>query len=140
MSRRVVKVDSRTYAFSPDDQPPLGQRLWALVRARVIDELTRQPPFSTISLDSDAHPTIARVASDGLVGLVGIPRHVFPALALKNYTIRLSVQAKGYLPRQTTLVVPNDQRTIAPPAPPLNATVITLNNASRLSVGETLLI
>lgn len=140
MARRVLVADSRTYVFSPDDRPSVGQRLWALVRARVIDELTGQPPFNTISLDSDAHPTTARVASDGLVGLVGIPRDVFPALALKNYTVRLSVRAQGYLPRHATLVVPNDQRTIAPPAPLLNAIVITLNDASRLSAGEALLI
>ena len=36
--------------------------------------------------------------------------------------------------------IPNDQRTIVAPAPALHATVITLNNTDRLSVGETLLI
>jgi hypothetical protein len=126
--------------MSPEDQPPLGRRLWALVRARVIDELTRRPPSSSVRLDSDARSTTARVSSDGLVGLVGVPREVFPALALKNYIVSLSIRSAGYIPLQAAVAIPNDQRTIAPPAPPLNATVITLDTASRLSVGETLLI
>jgi hypothetical protein len=140
MPRRVVEVDGGTYVFSPDDQPPSGGRLWALVRARLIDEMTGQPPAGPITLASDMSFASPHVASDGIVGLVGIPQHVFPTLARQNYAVRLTVQAPSYLPRQAVVAIPNDQRTIVAPAPALHATVITLNNTDRLSVGETLLI
>ena len=78
MPRRVVEVDGRTYVFSPDDQPPLGGRLWALVRARLIDEMTGQPPAGPITLVSDMSFASPRVASDGIVGLIGIPQQSFP--------------------------------------------------------------
>ena len=140
MSRRLVQIDSRTYSISPDDQPPLGLRRWALVQGRVVDELTGRPPVTPITLDSDAHSTTAHLSSAGLVGLVGVPRDVWPALALKNFAIRLSIRAERYVPRQVTVAIADDQRTIAPPAPPLNATVVTLDTTSRLSAGETLLL
>jgi hypothetical protein len=140
MPRRLVEVNGRPYDFSPDDQPPLGGRLWALVRARVIDELTGQPPASAITLVSDLPGASPRVANDGLVGVVGIPHHVFPPLAMRNYTVRLTVQANGYVSRRAAVVIPTDQRAIAAPAPAPQATVMTLNDTARLTTGEILLV
>ena len=109
MTRRVEIVNSNAYLFSPDDQPPLGQRFWAIVRARVIDELTGQPPLSAIIIESDALHLVPRVASDGLVGLVGIPQQVFPALASQGYPpLMLKVKAPGYIPCKTSFPIVQD--------------------------------
>ena len=125
MTRRVETVNSNAYVFSPDDQPPLGQRFWAIVRARVIDELTGQPPLSAITIESDALHLVPRVASDGLVGLVGIPQQVFPALASQNYPpLMLKVKAPGYVTRKTLFPIlqnilqdPNFPGNFTPPPP-----------------------
>ena len=140
MPHRIEVVNSQPYVVSPDDPPPLGHRLWALVRARVVDELTDQPVLSAIILESDAAFASPRVASDGLVGLVGIPQQVFPPLAAHNYTVRLTVRAVGYLPRQVSVAIQHDQRTLAAPAPALHDTVMTLDDTARLSVGDMLLV
>src|SRR5262249_34783760 len=140
MPHRIEVVNSQPYVVSPDDPPPLGRRLWALVRAQVVDELTDQPVLSAITLESDAAFASPRVASDGLVGLVGIPQQVFPPLAAHNYTVRLTVRAAGYLPRRVAVAVQHDQRTLAAPAPALHDTVMTLDDTARLSVGDMLLV
>jgi hypothetical protein len=140
MPSRLVEVNGRQYVFSPEDQPPLGGRLWALVRARVIDELTGRPPLTAITLEADVTGASTRVASDGLVGVVGIPHHIFPALAMRNYTVALTVQVNGYVSRRAAVVISTDQRTIAAPAPALNATVMTLSDTARLGTGEILLV
>lgn len=98
MARRIVEVNSQPYVFSPADPPPLGGRLWALVRMQVIDELTGQAPGSTITVEAEGTKLTPRVASDGLVGVTGIPRHVFPHLALQDYVVRLTIRAEGYIP------------------------------------------
>lgn len=139
MTRRIVEVDGSTYVFSPDDKMSLGERIWALVRGRAVDELTNRPPANEISLESDITLTSPRVVGDGIVGLVGIPRHVFPTLAMQNYSVHLTLQAEGYIPYRADIIIPNDQRLISMPiSSPTN--VITLNNVSRLSEGETLLV
>jgi hypothetical protein len=120
MIRRVETVNSKVYVFSPDDPQPLGQRFWAIVRARVIDELTGQPPLSAITIESDALHIVPRMASDGLVGLVGIPQQVFPALATQNYALMLKVNAVGYIPRKTSFPILKDSNfpsNYTPPPP-----------------------
>lgn len=160
MTRRIIQTVGRDYTFSPEDPIPLASRHWAVVDARVIDELTDTPPSATITIKSDLAHSSPRVvgtgqgrwadetarfnsppaAGDGLVGLVGVPVRIFPGLALRNYTVQLTIQAQGYIPRQVTAVIPNDQRTIVGPPPALNDTVITLNDTARLNAGEFLLI
>jgi hypothetical protein len=140
MPRRRVEVQGRSYVFSPDDQPPLGGRLWALVRAQLIDELTGQPPVSRITLEADLPGASTHVANDGLVGVLGIPHHVFPPLALRDYRVQLTVQANGYVSRRPAVVISIDQRAIGDPPPAKHATVITLNDVARLSTGEVLLV
>jgi hypothetical protein len=140
MPRRITVVNGTSYVLSPDAQPPLGSRLWVLVHARAIDELTGQPVASVITLESDAIFTSPRVAGDGLVGLIGVPHQAFPPLAAQNYTIHLTVRAAGYLWRRAAVAVGHDQRTLVAPAPALHDAVMTLNDTARLSIGETLLV
>jgi hypothetical protein len=108
MPRRIVEVEGRRYLFSADDQPPLGDRFWALARLRVLDELTGAPPASPITLESDTPLTAPRIASDGLVGLVGFPRGPFPALATQPYVLQITVRAEGYVSQQVTITVPQE--------------------------------
>jgi hypothetical protein len=108
MPRRTVEVEGRRYLFSTDDQPPLGDRLWALARLRVIDELTGDPPTGTIAIESGTPLAAPRIASDGLVGLVGFPRGIFPALATQPYTITLLVRVEGYVPQQVEVTLPQE--------------------------------
>ena len=106
MGSRVVYVNGRAISFVGDDQPPLGDRFSALVRARVIDELTGAPPVSAISIDTTTKGLTPRIASGGVCGFTGIPRNAFPALASQNYSVRFTVGADGYVPREQEIQVP----------------------------------
>lgn len=97
MTRRVVNVESTAYLFSPDDAPASAMRNWALVRARVIDELTGEPPLAQMKVETDRTELLARAAAGGLVGLVGTPARAFPGLASQDYEVVLSVGARGYV-------------------------------------------
>jgi hypothetical protein len=108
MTRRTIQANGRIYTFSPDDAVPLSERTWALVRARLVDEITGEPPRSAMTIKAEEPGFIPRVASDGLVGLIGIPRRVFPKLATQSYTINVAVTAEGYIPLHTTVKVEQD--------------------------------
>jgi len=101
MATRIVNANGRSYNFSADDPFPLSSRFSALVRARLIDELTGTPPLTPVQVDSNIAPSTPRVASDGLVGLVGIPRHIFRSLtlnlspALDKYLAEMTLSGRG---------------------------------------------
>jgi hypothetical protein len=59
---------------------------------------------------------------------------------MRNYTVRLTVQAHGYVSRRAAVVISTDQRVIAAPAPAPKDTVMTLNDTVRLAIGEILLV
>jgi hypothetical protein len=114
MTRSVVEVSGQTYTISPDDTPALAGRTWGVISAWVVDEITGRPPRSRLTLSSTYPGLSPRLASDGLIGLVGIPTSVFPALDTQSYPVQLTIQAEGYLPRQEEVIVaanadfPND--------------------------------
>jgi hypothetical protein len=108
MLRRTVESNSRSYLFSPDDVPPLGERTWALVKLRVTDELNGEPPDSTIIIQAKEQGFVPRVARDGIAGLAGIPQNVFPGLRTTNYIVHLTVSAEGYVSRDLQVPVPLD--------------------------------
>lgn len=105
MTRRVVNVESRAYLFSPDEQPTLAERTWALVRARVIDEMSGEPPLTQITVETDRKELTPRTAVGGLVGLVGTPLRAFPELDLQGYPVGLTVGARGYVTLRETVNV-----------------------------------
>jgi hypothetical protein len=102
MLRHIVQANSRTYLFSPDDPVPLGGRIWAIVRLRVTDELTGAAPDGKITIQTKQKGLVPRVGSDGIVGLVGIPQQV-PGLGTVPFTVQLTVNADGYVPRDVEL-------------------------------------
>lgn len=118
MLHRIVQAKERTYLFSPDDSPPLGARVWALVKLRVIDELNGEPPDNVVTIQAKEKSLISRVTSDGLAGLVGIPQQVFPSLGTTNYSVHLTVSADGYLPLDAEVDFPADPNFPATFTPP----------------------
>jgi hypothetical protein len=108
MTRRVVNVGSEAVLFSSDGQPPLADRTWALVRARVVDELTGEPPVTRMTVETDRTDVTTRAATGGLVGLVGIPSRAFPALNAQDYRVGLTVGAEGYVARRESVKVAKD--------------------------------
>ena len=105
MPRRAVEANNLIYQVSPDDPPVSGNRVWGLVRARVVDEMTGQPTNGSIRLETDLHSVSTIVASNGLVGLTGIPMQVFPGLKSKDYQVTLKVRAEGYVSQDVVFTI-----------------------------------
>jgi hypothetical protein len=120
MPRRLVAASGKTYTVSLEDEPPAGGRFCAIMLGRVLDELTDRPPVGEIIIESEALHAVPRLASDGLIGLVGIPQQVLPKLYAQGYTIELKVKAPGYLPYEATVSLAMDpefpQQFTPPPA------------------------
>jgi hypothetical protein len=108
MSRRTIQLENRTINFSPDDRIPLANRIQAVLKLLVTDELTSKPPESTITLKVEEKGYTPRVASDGLVGLVAVPLQVIPRLDAQNYPVNLTVRAQGYLTRELHVEILQD--------------------------------
>jgi hypothetical protein len=51
MTRRNVQVDGQIYTFSPDDEVPQSERIWALVSVKLVDEITDELPSSAITIE-----------------------------------------------------------------------------------------
>lgn len=101
MSCRIESVGSDLWRFCPETLAMPGQRLRALVRARILDEIDGQPIRRMRVSTPDPHlapQLIPRISGDGLVGLAGHPERLFPDLALTSVSIPLRIEAPGYLP------------------------------------------
>ncbi|HVO70481.1 MAG TPA: hypothetical protein VMT24_10570 [Aggregatilineaceae bacterium] len=90
--------DSHGFTLAMESDPPLGNRTWAVVSLQLVDEITGKTPTGQISLQVIETGPYPRVASDGFVGLVGIPVNIFPKLKTQPYSLHLGVQVTGYLP------------------------------------------
>lgn len=140
VTRRTIQAQGREYLIASDAPMPLSGRIWAIVQARLINDVTSEPVRSHIQLKSDIEGCMPRISRDGLVGLAGVPSRVFPVLAGKSFVMTVDVIADGYLPRTLTVSIPSDQRTTVSPFPQRGVRVVTLNDASRLLAGETLMV
>lgn len=98
MALQIYQANDITYTVSPDVEVPLGFRTWAVIRGRLLDEMTNQPPDSQTSIDSDFSGISPRVAAGGLVGFAAIPVRAFPELKNAPVTVPVTVGASGYLP------------------------------------------
>ncbi len=115
MPLRTVQSGSWTYTISLDDPALSSDRIQALVRARLVDELTgealaSQPvvrPFGNdLTGTRVARALVPRTAAGGIVGLAGIPRATFPALDVQSYAVGLAVTASGFIPYRALGVLP----------------------------------
>jgi hypothetical protein len=98
MALQTFNANDLVYTVSPE--PPLqeGRKTWAVVQARLIDEITGLPPEGEITVQSSFSGVSPRVATGGLVALAGIPVRVFPSLRLHGYTVPITIQAAGCVP------------------------------------------
>ena len=118
MSRRIIQLEDRTILFSPDDPVPFTGRLQALLKIRVVDELTGSPPEGRLTIEVSERSITPRVASGGIAGLVGIPLQVFPELNSKDYFVHLTIKAQGYVDRSEVVKVSQDPAYPASFTPP----------------------
>lgn len=103
--RTLIHRDVRYTIAAEDDMPP-GRRMWGVVRARLVDELTTSPVNDPVAVRPAGAAFSSRRAQSavraqnregGIVGLVGIPSVVFPQLAANGYEIGISVETAGYV-------------------------------------------
>jgi len=94
---QTFNANDLLYTISPETDAPAGQRIWALLQARLLDEMTGQPPLGAISIESSLPGLNARVAPGGIVGFAGVPLHAFPQLAAQGYTVPVVIQAQRYI-------------------------------------------
>lgn len=108
MPTQIISTSARTYTIAPEEAVPPSRRLWAVVQARVIDELTGAPPVGSVRIHTSRRGFSPRVASGGLVGLLAIPDIVFPQLDSQGYDVPFSVFVDGFVPRHEEANVPAD--------------------------------
>jgi hypothetical protein len=107
MNRRtIITRDGRVYDAAMDDPAPTGAHTWGVVRARLVDEVSLLPVSAPTTIEVDQQGLTPRIVSDGLVGLVGIPLNVFPALANQSYDVHFTILVSGYQPLVVTATIP----------------------------------
>ncbi|MCK7495865.1 MAG: hypothetical protein MZW92_36545 [Comamonadaceae bacterium] len=129
MARRSVEVAGRSVRIADDDPAPAELGWWAVLRTRVVDEVTGEPPRAVPRLRSDTPRCTPRVGDDGICGLVARPRDASTALVTPG-ALRATVEVDGYLPQVLDAAIDAARRqlpggagagatllTIAPPEP-----------------------
>jgi hypothetical protein len=114
--------------INADDPPRPDLFTWAVLRTRVVDELTEQPPHCPVALRSEATRPfegdvprcVARFAGDGVCGLVARPRDLARRL-LQSGAWTARIEAPGYLTHDLTPAIDRARRSVnvnlVPPAP-----------------------
>jgi len=97
MSCRIEPAERWTFRFCPDPVPVPADRLRAVLRARLIDEMTGQPMESDIDLSTNKAGLTPRVARGGVVGLVGQPARLFPQLNVSSVTVTMRARCSRYV-------------------------------------------
>ncbi|MBS0168396.1 MAG: hypothetical protein JSR29_20110 [Nitrospira sp.] len=98
MSCRTEQTERWTYRFCPDPLSAPANRLRAVLRARLVDELTGQPIDFGLDLTTDRAGLTPRVARGGVVGLVGLPGSLFPQLDVSPVTVTMRASVPRYVP------------------------------------------
>jgi hypothetical protein len=124
MTTRVVTAGALEYRISDDDAARPEQLWWAVLRTRVIDELTGDPPGHGIRITTTTPRCVPRVAGGGIVGLAARPRDVSSALVTPG-TLTAEVTVPGYLPRSLDAAIDTARRSL-PGGAALNATSLTV--------------
>jgi hypothetical protein len=111
MARQVVEVDGALRIVANDDPVPAELRTWAVLRTRVVDELTHKPPPVPITLTTSMRGARPRVTDGGICGLVARPADIVASLMTSGgFTAR--VAAPGYLDRDLTPAIETARRSL----------------------------
>ena len=94
----VIDREGQAWLLTPDRLPAPGERMRALLRARLVDEQSREAVAAPVALRTPRADIATRATADGLVGLVAAPAVVLPQLAATAADLALEVDADGYLP------------------------------------------
>ena len=100
MSDTLVSAQGLDYRFCPDRPPAVAaQRGRAVLRARVLDELTGLPVKTVRPPTADRPGLQGRALGSGLIGWSGRPARALAGLDAAPIELRLGIAAPGYLPR-----------------------------------------
>ncbi len=124
MTHRLITDGSLEYAVADDDPLAADITPWAVVRTRVIDELTLQEPRTPVQISTNLEQATTRVAKGGICGLVARPRDLASALTTPG-ALRADIEAPGFLPRSLTPAIDAARRSL---------TVAAASGTSALSV------
>src|SRR6266404_2942128 len=98
MGRQTLIDKHRRYIVNTDEDLPLAQRPWALVKTDLRDELSSDPVKAPARITSDHPEFLGTSRIGGGAGLMGVPANVLPQLKTTNYPGTISVDAEGYVP------------------------------------------
>ena len=102
---RVTVVDRGwRYTESPDEPLAAGARPGAVALATLVDECTQRPPDRRIDVDT-TFPGLSPRTAPPLVGLAGLPRAAFSALATTAYNVPLEISGDRYVTVRRTAVI-----------------------------------
>lgn len=150
MTRRAVAVGDQVVTINTDDAPPGDLFTSAVLRTRVIDELTLEPPRVRVTLRNVRVPgrrTIPRCsprfAGDGICGFVGRPRDVaYELLHAGSWSAR--IEAPGYLSHDLTPAIDRARRglgtAVVPPASLVQLSAPTGSDAEQFAPGRGVLV
>jgi hypothetical protein len=111
MARRTVTAGPLTYVIADEDPAALDLRWWAVLRTRVVDEITGAPPNAPVRIVTDTPKCRPRAAANGVCGLVARPRDVSPALLDRN-GLRAEIEVPGYLALPLTAAIDAARRSL----------------------------
>jgi len=98
MAVETFDANDLIYTVSPEPELPDGMKTWAVLVARVVDEITVRPPLGGARIQTPFLGLSPRVSPGGLLGFAAIPVRVFPSLKAKSYTVPVTIQVDGYIP------------------------------------------
>jgi hypothetical protein len=108
MALQIFNANDIAYTTSPEPELPLGFRTWAVIRGRLLDEITGQPPIGGISVSSPFSGISPRASSGGMVGFAAIPVRAFPELKNAPCPVPVNIQADGYIPLFRSVPIAQD--------------------------------
>jgi hypothetical protein len=100
VTARTVVAPPGSWLFTPDDPPHIAERTQAILRARIVDEVTGEPPAAPLQTATTLRGAVAQSSGGGRVGVVGRPRLAFPDAGIALAHADLTVAALGFLPLQ----------------------------------------
>ncbi|MEO0425112.1 MAG: hypothetical protein AAF184_22445 [Pseudomonadota bacterium] len=105
MSTRTVTVGERSWSYCEPRPAALAERRWALVRARMLDELTGQPVRQPLRVTTPHTELVTHSKPGAIVGVSAQPAKRFPNLHAAPTTVALQVSAARYLTRQLAAAI-----------------------------------